>query len=543
MATQPVTLVPKRGLESNISSQIAIPGEIAITTDTHVVYVGNDLGEFEPINSSNKVLFYYLPDKFLTKEIGLTTYIDKSNFDPNAVFLNKQTFICDLEGTVGVFNDWDDVNTLMFTTISISPKLYERRYIGEFSTQSIQLNQFGNPIQDGQSFLDLTKSAQRFFGQSMVNRFPWKYIWFDFVSGFDPSIELRDVQFTNMDALVNKLLTLNSLWGSGNFINVKVYTKHYKNTAISAYGINYLRSVFVGRGNYTKSGIKTINTTTLYDANNVYVKEIVKQICLHTGVYTGPFDNTTYPKLVSCFWIKSKSKRMYNTRSVNFNWEKKYHIQNYGGKYAFKNGTLTQIYDPGSSGLTTDTVHKVYGQSYIIMQYVRKQGPLNNYDIYFQNTGSYNNGAFSMMLIRPIQIITSSDTWVYFDLAPLGVDTFKITNFNIENMNMSYSDNFDILATINQRGINPQRIQLLKSNVPWGSYLNQYVNFDKTDIINGTAALIKINSIKSESTYRFAIGNPNTGILSELSNGFRRYYDRKSRVDIILPENVFETIY
>jgi len=92
MATQPVSFLPKRGLEENIDSIVAIPGEVAITSDTHKIFVGNELGEFVPTQCLG------LATLSLTNQIdGVNTVFNLSGTLSNyfIVFYNGQRLVSD----------------------------------------------------------------------------------------------------------------------------------------------------------------------------------------------------------------------------------------------------------------------------------------------------------------------------------------------------------------------------------------------------------------------------------------------------------------
>jgi len=423
----------------------------------------------------------------------------------------------------------------------ITNSLYERRFFGEFSTQNIT----ASSITDGYSFIQLNKSAAKFFGSTI---FPWRYIWFDAIAPAKIGIVGSDMQFSDVHNMVMHLKNLNS--GNADGILIKAYTKHYKDTQINVYGLNYIRSILIGRKRYNDSGYRNINPETFNQANASYVKEVIKTICIQSGIYNALFDNATYPIIAECFWIKSRQKRIYNTRAIDINWAKSYTNRNYNNKIAFRDGFPQKII-----GTSINIDEKIYSSPFIVNLPNNLKRPLNASDVYY-NKAAYsnqekNNKCFSKLLIRPIQFdLASTYTWIYFDCIPLGMDTFKLSNIDMEKMEYDFSLPFspmvDIVATYNMKGRNTQRIQLVENNINLAVHNGSADNgiiFNKEQLLKAITSFVNVNSLKSQATYRFAIGNPNTGILSELSNGFNHYYDNKVRNELILPSKIFETKY
>ena len=63
MASKSIRLIIKKGLKKDINTATALLNELAITTDTRELYVGNDQGEFVLVSVPSVVQIYEAQDK------------------------------------------------------------------------------------------------------------------------------------------------------------------------------------------------------------------------------------------------------------------------------------------------------------------------------------------------------------------------------------------------------------------------------------------------------------------------------------------------
>ena len=111
MATKSVRILAKHGLKDNVATTTVLPNEIAITSDTHELYVGDELGKLQKVNAgSTDALMDVLVNGMSVVQDGVATIvIDTGVSDAKDVNFNN-TFT-----QLDAFNVQDAIDQLSVT--------------------------------------------------------------------------------------------------------------------------------------------------------------------------------------------------------------------------------------------------------------------------------------------------------------------------------------------------------------------------------------------------------------------------------------------